>query len=95
MCYKVICLNLIIVFHLVFKVCLHDLIQRKLSRFILNFYDVSLNGGGGSVVTKSCPTLATPWTAARPPGFSDPGILQARILEWAAFSFSSSLNKWS
>ena len=30
--------------------------------------------------------LVTPWTAA--PGFSDHGISQARILEWAAISFS-------
>ena len=36
--------------------------------------------------TQSCPTLATPWTVA--PGSSVHGILQARILEWVAISFS-------
>ena len=39
---------------------------------------------GGGLVTKSCPTLVTP----RIPGFSVHGILQARILEWVAISFS-------
>ena len=37
-----------------------------------------------SVVSNS----ATPWTVARPPGFSVHGILQARILEWVAIPFS-------
>ena len=36
---------------------------------------------------KSCPTLATPWTVARP-GSSVHGILQARVLEWVAISSS-------
>ena len=43
-------------------------------------------GGGGSV-TKSRPTLATPWTAACQAPLST-GILQARILERVAISFS-------
>ena len=46
--------------------------------------------GGGDVVTKSCPTLATPWTGNLP-GCSVHGILQARILEWVAISFSREL----
>ena len=39
------------------------------------------------LVTQSCPTLCDPmdW---RPPGSSVHGILQARILEWVAISFS-------
>ena len=37
--------------------------------------------------TKSCLTLATPWTVACQ-GSSVYGILQARILEWVAISFS-------
>ena len=41
-------------------------------------------GGGGGSVTKSCPTLVTPWTVA----LLCPGISQARILEWVAISFS-------
>ena len=37
---------------------------------------------------QSCPTLCDP-TDASPPGSPDPGILQARTLEWFAISFSN------
>ena len=37
---------------------------------------------------QSCPTLCDPIDGS-PPGFSVPGILQARTLEWVAISFSS------
>ena len=37
---------------------------------------------------QSCPTLCNPIDGS-PPGSSVPGILQARILEWAAISFSN------
>ena len=37
---------------------------------------------------QSCPTLCDPIDAS-PPGSSVPGILQARILEWVAISFSN------
>ena len=37
---------------------------------------------------QSCPTLCNPIDSC-PPGSSVPGILQARILEWVAISFSS------
>ena len=43
---------------------------------------------GGGLVAKSYPTLATPWTVCNLPGSSVHGILQARILEWVAISFS-------
>ena len=36
---------------------------------------------------QSCPTLCDPIDRS-PPGFSVPGILQARTLEWVAISFS-------
>ena len=36
----------------------------------------------------SCPTLCDPIDGS-PPGSPVPGILQARILEWVAISFSS------
>ena len=39
-----------------------------------------------------CPTLCDP-TDGNPPGFSIPGILQARTLEWVAIS-SSNAGKW-
>ena len=35
-----------------------------------------------------CPTLCDPRDSS-PPGSSVPGILQARILEWVAISFSN------
>ena len=41
---------------------------------------------------QSCPTLYIPIDGS-PTGSSVPGILQARILEWVAISFSSAL-KW-
>ena len=37
---------------------------------------------------QSCPTLCDPMDSS-PPGSSVPGILQARILEWVAISFST------
>ena len=41
---------------------------------------------------QSCPTLCDP-IASSPPGSPVPGILQAKILEWVAISFSSAW-KW-
>ena len=38
---------------------------------------------------QSCPTLCDPIDGS-PPGSPVPGILQARILEWVAISFSNS-----
>ena len=37
---------------------------------------------------QSCPTLCDP-IASNPPGSPDPGILQARTVEWVAISFSN------
>ena len=45
---------------------------------------------GGGLVAKSCLTLATPWTCNLP-GTSVRGILQTRILEWVAISFSKGI----
>ena len=39
---------------------------------------------------QTCPTLCDPVDGS-PPGSPVPGILQARILEWVAISFSSAL----
>ena len=44
-------------------------------------------GGGGGLVARSCPVLATPWTSL--PGSSVHVILQARKLKWIAISFSN------
>ena len=44
--------------------------------------------GGSGLVAKLHPTLTTPWTVASVQNLSVRGILQARILEWVANSFS-------
>ena len=44
-------------------------------------------GGFGGLVTKSCLTLATPWTVAHQAPRSM-AILQEKILKWIAISFS-------
>ena len=41
---------------------------------------------------QSCPTLCDPIDGS-PSGSTIPGILQARILEWVAVSFSNQLDK--
>ena len=43
-----------------------------------------------SEVAQSCPTLATPWTAAyqAPPSM---GFSQARVLEWGAIALSDTV----
>ena len=51
-----------------------------------NIQPIMLDGGGGSV-TKLCPTLVTTWTVAHHVPLSM-GILQGRLLEWVAISFS-------
>ena len=56
-----------------------------------------LHNTGGSLADQSCPTLCDPMECS-PPGSSDHGILQARILEWAAISSSrgsSRLREWT
>ena len=49
-------------------------------------------GGEFAKSLQSCPTLCNPVDGS-PPGSPVPGILQARILEWVAISFSSA-GKW-
>ena len=44
-------------------------------------------GGSGGLVSRLCLTLCHPMDCSRP-GYSAHGILQTRILEWAAISFS-------
>ena len=41
-----------------------------------------------AALLQSCPTLCDPIDGS-PPGSPVPGILQARILEWVAISFSN------
>ena len=56
---------------------------------LLNFLDIMrcIYGSGG-LAAKSCPALMTPWTVCSLPGPSVHRILQTRILEWDAASFS-------
>ena len=56
----------------------------KLLRCKLHFTN---DRGGGGLVAKSCLTLCDPMDCS-PQGSSVHGILQARILEWVAISFS-------
>ena len=57
-------------------------------QILLTLLFLHLNSWLYGLVTKSCPTLATPWTVACQAPLSIE-ILQARILEWVAISFSS------
>ena len=49
-------------------------------------------GGGGGLVAQSCPTLCDPMDHG-PPGSSVHEILQVRILEWVAISFSKTAHE--
>ena len=62
----------------------------KVSTFSTNFVERSkllMEKGEKKEVAQSCPTLCDPVDCS-PPGSSIHGILQARILEWVAISFS-------
>ena len=48
----------------------------------------SAAAAAAAVSLQSCPTLCDPMDGS-PPGSSIPGILQARMLEWVAISFSN------
>ena len=53
---------------------------------------ISATAAAAAKSLQSCPTLCDPIDDS-PPGSSVPGILQARILEWVAISFSNAW-KW-
>ena len=53
---------------------------------------IPLTAAAAAKSLQSCPTLYDPIDGS-PPGSSVPGILQARILEWVAISFSNAW-KW-
>ena len=54
---------------------------------LLIYYKEDISAVAVVLVTQSCPTLCNS-TDCSPPGSSVHGILQARILEWIAISFS-------
>ena len=62
----------------------------KLEAFLFAKSDGYLNKKAAAAAAKllqSCPTLCDPIDSS-PSGSAIPGILQARILEWVAISFS-------
>ena len=62
------------------------------ARLVIRIASWDFPGGPVAAAAKSlqsCPTLCDPKDSS-PPGTSVPGILQARVLEWVAISFSRS-----
>ena len=49
---------------------------------------IIINAAAAAKSLQSCPTLCDPIDGS-PPGSPVPGILQARVLEWVAISFSN------
>ena len=58
------------------------------SRFLTLSHQVRDTSAAAAKSLQSCPTLCDPINGS-PPGSSVPGILQERILEWVAISFSN------
>ena len=53
-----------------------------------DYYPTEFPAAAAAKSLQSCPTLCDPIDSS-PPGSPVPGILQARILEWVAISFSN------
>ena len=68
---------------------------RRREPYAIISYESSLPGHGCVcvLVTQSCPTLCDPMNCSSP-GSSVHGILQARVLEWVAISFSRAGHDW-
>ena len=76
-----------------FKVGFHNPFSVHTLRAVCQFWGevtIPLLSEAAAKSFQSCPTLCDPIDGS-PPGSPDPGILQARVLEWVAISFS---NKW-
>ena len=76
---------------------LPDYIENKQQNMILHLKvmrneELSMLYAAAAKSRQSCPTLCDPIDGS-PPGSLDPGILQARTLEWVAISFSNAW-KW-
>ena len=54
----------------------------------MNLEDIAAATAAVAKSLQSCPTLCDPIDGS-PPGSLVPGILQARVLEWVAISFSN------
>ena len=68
--------------------CCYKIISNTTSKFI----STAAAAAAAAKSLQSCPTLCNPIDGS-PPGSPIPGILQARILEWVAISFSNAW-KW-
>ena len=82
----------LIVFHLemlVFLFSFRELFHGMKGRRCHQFHVMNVAAAAKSL--QSCLTLCDPIDGS-PPGSSVPGILQARVLEWVAISFSLSLS---
>ena len=54
------------------------------------YVSIYMYAAAAAKLLQSCPNLCDP-TDGSPPGSCVPGILQARILEWVAISFSNAI----
>ena len=72
-----------------FAMCLNVIF---LLNILIEFHSASWIAAAAAKLRQSCLTLCDPIDSSLP-GSSVPGILQARILEWVAISFSSAW-KW-
>ena len=66
--------------------------QFQFAKSFFFFFMKSTAAAAAAKSLQSCPTLCNPIDGS-PPGSTVPGILQARTLEWVAFSFSNAW-KW-
>ena len=77
-------------------ICIFNFDKCHLSSYNVTIYTpinlLMLLAAAAAKSLQSCPTLCDPIDSS-PPGSLVPGILQARILEWVAISFSSAW-KW-
>ena len=65
------------------------LLYRFIKFICLNkFINLFVTAAAAAKLLQSCPTLCDPIDGG-PPGSPNPGILQARTLEWVAISFSN------
>ena len=64
------------------------LVLYAFSAFVFGFKYKEIIAAAAAKSLQSCPTLCNPIDGS-PPGSPIPGILQARILEWVAISFSN------
>ena len=74
----------------IFKQMVINLIERLQG---LLFISIISAAAAAAASLQSCPTLCDP-TEGSPPGSPIPGILQAKMLEWVAISFSTIISNY-